>query len=52
MNAEKMEKIGGGACSPTLAKVAFGAAVASIFFPPAALLGWAAVGGWLGKCAN
>ncbi|MBX3257042.1 MAG: hypothetical protein KF862_23100 [Chitinophagaceae bacterium] len=45
-----MEKIEGGSCSYALAGIALGAAVGSIFFPPAAYPGGAAVSAWMGKC--
>lgn len=58
LSMEEMLQVEGGqdkqakGCSPTLAKVAFGAAVVSTFFGPAAILGWAAVGAWMSKCID
>jgi hypothetical protein len=50
LNLKEMEVVEGGGCNTKLAAIAFGAAAASVFFPPAAILGWAAVGAWLSVC--
>lgn len=46
----QMEQIQGGRCAPGLAIGAFASAVASIFFPPAAVLSINLIGHWAAKC--
>lgn len=58
LSMEEMLDVEGGqskqakGCSPTLAKVAFGAAVVGMFVPVVGILGWAAVGAWMSKCID
>jgi hypothetical protein len=50
LNLKEMEVIEGGGCNTRLAAGAAGAAVVSLFFPPAAILSWALLGAWASVC--